>query len=194
MLRVKKDQLANRKKKGSSGGGRYAFDTERYKQRHAVETRKHQVVGRTRFKLAIIYAVIGLAVGGKPYLLTSTAAVTLLLTSLALSIAVGLLRGRLTKMWATPDGQIYSQGTPLTIGLFSGLIVAKFAMGTAAYFLHISDDGGIGEILLMIAVMVAFQAELIWRRARGLGLATGRDGTSGNAGHGEGHGFAAGRQ
>ncbi|MGO8888881.1 MAG: hypothetical protein ACLQB1_04090 [Streptosporangiaceae bacterium] len=37
MLRVKKDQLANRKKKGSSGGRPYAFDTERYKQRHAVE-------------------------------------------------------------------------------------------------------------------------------------------------------------
>lgn len=149
------------------------------------QTRKHQVVGRTRFKLAIIYAVIGLVVGGV-HLPTSTAAVTLLLTSLALSIAVGLLRGRLTKMWATPDGQIFSQGTPLTIGLFFGLIVAKFAMGTAAYFLHISDDGGIGEILLMIAVMVAFQAELIWRRARGLSPATpDRDGTSGNAGHGK---------
>jgi transposase len=37
LLRVKKDQLANRKKKGSSGGRPYAFDTERYKQRHAVE-------------------------------------------------------------------------------------------------------------------------------------------------------------
>ena len=68
-------------------------------------------------------------------------------------------------MWATPDGQIFSQ-VLLTIGLFFGLIVAKFAMGTAAYFLHISDDGGIGD-LLMIAVMVAFQAELIWGGCRG---------------------------
>ena len=38
MLRVTKDQLANRKKKGSSGGCPYAFDTEKYEQRHAVES------------------------------------------------------------------------------------------------------------------------------------------------------------
>jgi hypothetical protein len=56
----------------------------------------------------------------------------------------------------------------LLISLFLGLIVAKFAVGTAAYFLHISDDGGFGEILLMIAIMVAFQAALIWRRAQPL--------------------------
>lgn len=139
------------------------------------QTRKHQVVGNKRFKLAIIYAVIGLVVGGlnKP---TNTA-VALLVASIALSIAVGLLRGRLTKVWAARDGHVYSQGTPLTIGLFFGLVAAKVAMGTAAYFLHISDDGGFGEILLMIAVMVAFQAELIWRRARALSPATpGRDG------------------
>ena len=33
----KADQVANRKKKGSSGGRRPAFNPERYKQRHAVE-------------------------------------------------------------------------------------------------------------------------------------------------------------
>ena len=43
---------------------------------------------------------------------------------------------------AAPGGQVYGQGTALTISLFIGLVVAKFAMGTAAYFLHISDDGG----------------------------------------------------
>jgi hypothetical protein len=49
--------------------------------------------------------------------------------------------------------------------MFLGLILVKFGMGTAAYFAGVSDDGGFGEILLMIAVMVAFQAEIIWRRA-----------------------------
>jgi hypothetical protein len=38
----KADQVANRKKKGSSGGRRPAFDPERYKQRHAVEKSKPQ--------------------------------------------------------------------------------------------------------------------------------------------------------
>ena len=70
---------------------------------------------------------------------------------------VGLLRGRLTTVWAAPDGHVYSQGTWLTIGLFLGLVVAKFAMGAAAYILHISDDGGFGEILFMIAIMVALR-------------------------------------
>jgi hypothetical protein len=86
-----------------------------------------------RYTLAIIYAVIGVAVGG--FSRPDTAAEWgLLAASLVLSVVVGLARGRLTRVWA-----------------------------------DISDDGGFGEILIMIAVMVAFQAELIWRRARALG-------------------------
>ena len=93
----------------------------------------------------------------------------------------GLIRGRLTRVWAAADGHAYSQGTPLTIGLFFALVAAKFAIGTAAYFLRVSDDGGFGEILIMIAVMVAFQAELIWRRARALPPVTaGQDGVDAN--------------
>jgi hypothetical protein len=71
--------------------------------------------------------------------------------------------------WADDDGRVFCQGTPTTIALFVGLVAAKFALGTAAYFLHISDDGGFGEILVMIAIMIAFQAELVWRRAHALG-------------------------
>jgi hypothetical protein len=93
--------------------------------------------------------------------------VLVLVGSLALSVIVGLARGRLTRLWAR-EGRVFSQGTPLTIGLFLGLVAAKFAIGTACYFLNISDNGGFGEILIMIAVMIAFQAELIWRRAQAL--------------------------
>ena len=131
------------------------------------QTRRHQVIGNQRFKLAIIYGIVGLVVGGMN-LPKNAAAVALLALSIALSVGVGLLRGRLTKVWAGADGAAYSQGTPLTIGLFLGLVAAKFVIGTTAYFLHISNDGGFGEILIMIAIMVAFQAELIWRRARAL--------------------------
>jgi len=41
--------------------------------------------------------------------------------------------------------------------LFLLIVVGKFALGTAAYFAGVSDDGGFGEILLMIA----FQAQII---------------------------------
>ena len=78
-------------------------------------------------------------------------------------------------MWAddaSGEMRVYSQGTALTVGLFLGMVAAKFGHGTYAYFAHISDDGGFGEVLIMIAVMVAFQAELVWRRAQALGART----------------------
>jgi hypothetical protein len=138
------------------------------------QTQRTEVTGSGRFKLAIIYAVIGLAIGGfsQP---DTFAEVMLLVVGIALSAGVGLARGRLTRMWVQdgPDGRhVYSQGTALTIGLFLGLVAVKFAMGAAAYIAGISDDGGFGEILVMIAIMVAFQAELMWRRARALGAVT----------------------
>ena len=51
------------------------------------QTQRHEVVGRTRFKMAIIYAVVGLAVGGfsRP---DSLAEVLLLVGGLALSVVV----------------------------------------------------------------------------------------------------------
>ena len=131
------------------------------------QTREHEVVGGSRYKLAIIYATVGVIVGG--FSLPHSAAEVLVLgIGLALSVVVGLARGRLTRLWAQ-DGRVYSKGTPLTIGLFLGLVAAKFAIGTACYFLNITDDGGFGEILVMIAIMIAFQAEIVWRRAQALG-------------------------
>jgi hypothetical protein len=135
------------------------------------QSQRHEITGGGRFKLAIIYAIVGLVVGG--FSRPDTAAEWGLLgVSLALSVVVGLARGRLTRMWAEDraDGRhIVAKGTPLTIGLFLGLVVAKFALGTWAYFAHVSDDGGFGEVMFMIAIMVAFQAELMWRRARAMG-------------------------
>jgi hypothetical protein len=132
------------------------------------QTRQQEVVGNTRFKLAIVYGVVGLVVGGF-YFPDTGGEATLLVASIVLSAVVGLLRGRWTRVWAGADGRVFSRGTPLTIGLFLAMVVVKFGMGTVAYFTGVTDHGGFGEILLMIAVMVALQAELIWRRARPLG-------------------------
>jgi len=137
------------------------------------QTQRHEVTGSGRFKLAIIYAAVGLLVGGfsRP---DTPAEWALLVASLLLSVVVGLARGRLTRMWTeqTAEGpRVFSQGTALTIGLFLGLVAVKFGLGTWAYFAGVSDDGGFGEVLFMIAVMVAFQAEIVWRRARAMGAA-----------------------
>lgn len=136
------------------------------------QTRQREVVAAGRFKLAIIYGVVGLAVGGFSHPNNGTEWL-LLIVSLLLSVGVGLLRGRLTTVWKAGD-HVYAQGTTLTISLFVGMVVAKFGLGTVAYFLKVSDDGGFGEVLVMIAVMVAFQAEIVWRRARPLGAQSAR--------------------
>ena len=135
------------------------------------QSQRHEVAARGRFTMAIIYAVAGLVVGGfsQP---ESVAEWALLVISIALSVGVGLARGRLMRMWTEdrPDGRhVIAQGTVVTIGLFVAMVAVKFGLGTWAYFNHVSDDGGFGEILIMIAVMIAFQAELVWRRARALG-------------------------
>jgi len=132
-----------------------------------MQTKRHEVVGDRRFKLAIIYGIIGLAVGGMN-LPDQPFEIGFLVVGLLLSIVVGLVRGKYTRVWAD-GGRVYSQGTAFTISLFLLLIATKFAMGTAAYFLGRSDGGGFGEILLMIALMVAFQAQIIWTRGRALG-------------------------
>ena len=136
------------------------------------QTQKSEVVGNSRFKLAIVYAVVGLLVGGfRPPI--GFWPILVLAISLALSVVVGWLRGQYAKVWAE-GGRVYSRGTPLTIGLFIGLVVMKFAIGTIVYLRGIHEDAGMGEIMIMIAIMIAFYAEVVWRRAKPLGARNSR--------------------
>ena len=124
----------------------------------------------TRFKLALVYGGVGLLVGGL-HLPRTGLAIIFSAVSIVLSVIVGQVRGRLTRIWAD-DGHIYSQGTKVTVSLFLALIASKFVLGTIAYFAHASDTGGIGEILIMLSLMMAIQAELIHRRAQRLAAST----------------------
>jgi hypothetical protein len=133
-----------------------------YKQTHRAEVR-----GAGRFTLAGIYGAVGIAVGG--FVAPSGAtAVVLLTTSILLSVIIGVARGRLTRIEIEPDGRVFRQGTALTVGLFLGLIAVKVGMGTFAWFEHLPESGGFGEIMVMMAVMVAAQAEILHRRAQAL--------------------------
>ena len=133
-----------------------------YKQTHISE-----VNGKGRFKLAITYGIVAICVGGFAVPHTPTA-VGLLVASVVLSVILGTLRGRLTKVWMQADGRVYRQGTVVTVALFLGLIAAKFALGTFAYLEHTHDAESFGEIMLMIAIMVAVQAQIVWYRAEAL--------------------------
>lgn len=130
------------------------------------QTVRNELTARSRFKLALIYGIVGLAVGGF-YLPASPTSWAILLGGVVLSAAVGYARGKLTRVWED-DGRLYSQGTPLTIALFLLLILAKFAAGTIEYLTGTSPHGGFGEVMLLIAVMVAFQAHIVWQRALAL--------------------------
>ena len=127
---------------------------------------RHQVVGHTRFKLAAIYCGIGLVAGGFEIPPDGWAWVALA-AGILVSAAVGVARGRLTRLWIEPDGRIISQGTAVTIALFLFVVGMKWIVGAVQYLQHRpTGHGGFGEILVLIAVMIALQAEVIWRRAR----------------------------
>ncbi|MYZ42345.1 DUF1453 family protein [Schauerella aestuarii] len=130
------------------------------------QTVRHTIDGHNRYKIAIIYAIVGLVIGGF-HAPPTALAWAFLAGGLGLSAIVGYARGRLTRVWQQ-DGQIYAQGTALTITLFVLLIALKFALGTAEYFIGIRMHGSFGEILILIAVMVAFQSHIVWLRAQAL--------------------------
>ena len=131
------------------------------------QTRISEVTGRSRFKLAMIYAIVGVVIG--LHIAHDRGTIVLLLVSFAASLVVGLIRGRRTRVWREADGRIMTQGTVFTVGLFLALVAFKFGLGTLAYVTHTPYEGGIGEILIMVGIMLAVQAEIVWRRAQALG-------------------------
>jgi hypothetical protein len=140
------------------------------------QSQQHEISGGSRFKLAIIYGGVGLLVGGF-YLPETALEWAFLAASVAASVVVGVVRARFTRVWVD-GGHVYAQGTVVSISLFLALVLAKFALGTIAYFLDVSDDGGFGEVLILIGIMVGIQAELVWRRAQAMTSATGPSGDS----------------
>ena len=137
------------------------------------QTRTTEVQAESRFKMAIIYAIVGVSVGGfdRP---SGPAGYGMIAIGLALSLVVGLARGRLTRVWADVQGRVFYQGTGVTVGLFLGLVAVKFSLGVLAWFAHINDGAGFGEVLVMIAIMIAVQAQIVYRRAETLTRAASR--------------------
>lgn len=135
------------------------------------QSRLAPVTGHGRFKLPLIYAMVGICLGVS--IVHTPLSLGLFAIGLVASLIVGLLRGRMTRVWREADGRIYSRGTVASVAMFFGLIAFKFALGTVAYLTHARYERGIGTILVMIGVMLAVQAELVWRRAQA--LAGGRD-------------------
>lgn len=130
------------------------------------QTIRTEVHGQGRFKMAKIYGIVGLVIGGF-YLPADAIAWATVVISVGASALVGVMRGNLTRL-TLEDGKVFSQGSVVTIGLFLGLVAFKFLLGTWLYFNHPQPHNGFGEIIVLIAIMVGVQAQIIWLRTQKL--------------------------
>ncbi|WP_127792588.1 DUF1453 domain-containing protein [Agromyces sp. LHK192] len=133
------------------------------------QTRVARVGDGNRFKLAIVYGAVGIAslvvTGWRP---PEGVGWLFLAVGILLSVVVGVVRGILTRVWVAEDGSRLRQGTWLTVALFVAVIVVKIALGVTAGLLGVADGSSFAEILVIVAIMVAVQAEIVHRRALAL--------------------------
>ncbi len=130
------------------------------------QTRMGEIAGANRFNIALVYAgIAGVSLISSDRTAPGGAGWFFLLTSLALSAIVGIARGRMTRIWLAEDGRYMRAGTMLTVGLFIIMLAVKIGLGLYAHLNGIEDGAGFAEILIVVATMVAVQAEIVFRRA-----------------------------
>jgi hypothetical protein len=130
------------------------------------QTKAREFKTRHRFAVALLYAVVGVALGfALPHDWTTLAVV---LVSLLASVAVGVFGGRHMHLWRRPDGRVFSRGTGLTIGLLVALVAAKLGATALATLTPLPYHASLGEILLMIGIMLAVENLVVGQRAQAL--------------------------
>lgn len=130
------------------------------------QTRASLAGGPGRFKMALIYGAVGvvtIVIGG--WHAPEPLGWVFLVGGILLSAIVGIARGVLTRVWVGADGAPLRQGTWLTISLFIALLAIKVASGIYAEWIGIDTGANFGEILVVVAVMIAVQSEIVSRRA-----------------------------
>lgn len=132
-----------------------------------------EVVTRNRFTPAIAYGIVGILVGGFA-LPHGAIGYGLLVAGLALSAVIGVIRGYRTDVWMELDGRIVRKGNAVTVLLFLVAVAAMLALDAVADVTDVAGGAGLGKIVLMIAAMVAIQAEIVHRRRQRLSLAVQR--------------------
>lgn len=133
------------------------------------QTRVSPAGGPGRFRLALIYGAVGvgsLLLSG--WALPQGIGWAFLAAGIALSVIVGVARGLLTKVWIDADGERKRQGTWLTVSLFVFVIAAKIGMGVYAGLHAINDGANFSEVLVIVAIMIAVQAQIVHGRALAL--------------------------
>ena len=133
------------------------------------QTRVAPAAGPGRFKMAVIYAVVGISsLAASGWQSPDGAGWLFLVGGIVLSVLVGVARGYLTRVWVDAEGRSWRQGTALTISLFVVVVVVKVGLGVIAVGAGVHDGSSFGEVLLVVAVMIAAQIEIVHRRVLAL--------------------------
>jgi hypothetical protein len=132
-----------------------------WRQMHA-----HEITREGLVKLPLIFAAVGVLGVGTRDLPTDTTAAAYLGFSIALSVAMGVWRGRKISIWREADGRPMSRGNRATIALWVALIATKFALGAIASITGIFPAEHAGEVFLFLAFSFVAQNIVVARRAR----------------------------
>ncbi|WP_223623772.1 hypothetical protein [Microbacterium sp. EST19A] len=134
------------------------------------QTRVGPAGGAGRFKMALIYGGVGLvSLGVSGWVLPGDSGGWVVLAiGIALSAVVGVARGLLTRVWTDENGDVLRQGTWLTVSLFIAMIITKIAITVFAQLSGIQTGSSFAQILLVVAIMIAVQAEIVHRRGQRL--------------------------
>ena len=94
----------------------------------------------------------------------SAVSIALLVVSLLVSAAFGVLRGRTMPIWRAPDGTVYRRGDATTLLLWLATIATKLGLGLAAEVLF-AEPVNLNALWLGLGVTVAVQQYVLLRRA-----------------------------
>jgi hypothetical protein len=126
------------------------------------------------FALPVIAIVIGW--GDATRGLHKPVDVTLTVVGCAISLVLGLARGRADRM-STRDGAPYVQWTWLSLGLFAALLLVKLALDLAGIAAGETAAAAGRSLILTLGLTLLGEAAVIWYRSGGAGqLTSGRPG------------------
>jgi len=138
------------------------------------QTQTSEVTASGGYRMALIYGLVGVAVGvwnsstGALAVPSGVLGWSLAGFGVLLSVVIGAARGIRTRLWVDESGRVMSRGSVLTVSLFVALLVTKIGVGVIAYINHVAAGSSFPQVMVLVAIMIAFQAAIVGRRADAL--------------------------
>jgi hypothetical protein len=134
----------------------------------AKQVRREPVKARLLVLVPLLLGWFGLrAVPGSFW--HSTADVALFGIGAAVSVGLGLIRGRTIRVWREPDGTWWRQGSRTTLMLWGALLAARVALAAVDHVTGHPEASNAGVILCSLALSFAGQNVVVLGRLAGQG-------------------------